>query len=101
MKLQLDWLRKGSPLPSGTATAHLAGQPARTRAGERVADTADVRGWLGGTTRAAISEESLGLGSYGKVLTVLVSSQIGQEDDSDDEENDEDVIECWTPRFRR
>jgi len=47
---------------------------------------ADVINWLGGTTRPAISEESVGLGSCGKVLTVLVSSQIGQKDNSDDEE---------------
>jgi len=62
---------------------------------------ADVFNWLGGTTRPAISEESVGLGSCGKVLTVLVSSQIGQKDNSDDEESEDDVIERWTPRFRR
>jgi len=99
---KLDWLRKGSPLPSGTATARFAAQPARVRAGERVADAVDVRDWLGGTTRAAISEESVGLGSYGKVLTVLFSSQINQDENADDdEEREEDVIERWTPRFRR
>ncbi|AWB22589.1 ImmA/IrrE family metallo-endopeptidase [Methylobacterium currus] len=98
---KLDWLRKGSPLPPGTATARFAAEPGRVRAGERIADAVDVRDWLGGTTRAAISEESVGLGSYGKVLTVLVSSQIGQDDDSDDEEREEDVIERWTPRFSR
>jgi Zn-dependent peptidase ImmA (M78 family) len=97
---KLDWLRKGSPLPPGTTTARFAAQPARVRAGDRVADEADVRDWLGGATRASISEESVGLGQYGKVLTVLVSSTTGQ-DDEPDEEDDEDLIERWTPRFRR
>jgi hypothetical protein len=97
-----DWLRKGSPLPSGTVTARLAAQPDRVQAGERVTDAVDVRDWLGGTTRADVSEESVGLGTYGKVLTVLVSSAIGQDDNSDDdEESEDDVIERWTPRFRR
>ena len=53
-------------------------------------------------TKAEVSEESVGLGEYGKVLTVLVSSSIGQEDDPDVEEEDDDsVIERWTPRFHR
>ena len=97
---KLDWIRKGTPLPSGTATARLAGQPARVLAGERIAETVDVRDWLGGMTRAEVSEESMGLGNYGKVLTLLVSPSIGQEGDPDDEDDDE-VIERWTPRFRR
>lgn len=99
---KLDWLRKGMTLPAGTATARLAGDPAQVRAGSRTADAVDVRDWLGGTTKAEVSEESIGLGAYGKVLTVLVSSSIGRDDDSDeDDESDEDVIERWTPRFRR
>jgi Zn-dependent peptidase ImmA (M78 family) len=96
---KLDWLRKGSPLPPATATARFAAQHARVLAGDRVADEADVRDWLGGTTCALISEESIGLGQYGKVLTVLVSSAIGQDDEPDDDE--EDLIERWTPLFRR
>lgn len=100
---KLDWLRKGTPLPAGTVTAGLAADSAKVRAGERVADSLDVRDWLGGTTKSEISEESIGLGSYGKVLTVLVSQSIGQEPDADDpdQEDDDSVIERWTPRFRR
>ena len=99
---KLDWLRKGTKLPAGTTTARLAADPARVRAGNCTADAVDVRDWLGGTTKAEVSEESIGLGAYGKVLTVLVSSSIGQEEDPDeDEESDENVIERWTPRFRR
>lgn len=99
---KLDWLRKGTKLPAGTATARLAASTAQVRSGARVADAVDVRDWLGGTTKAEVSEESVGLGAYGKVLTVLVSPSIGQEEDpEEDEESDDDVIERWTPRFRR
>ena len=31
---KLDWIRKGTPLPSGTATARLAGQPAARSGGQ-------------------------------------------------------------------
>lgn len=98
---KLAWLRKGTKLPSGTGTARLAGDPAKVRAGERVRHEADVRDWLGGTTSHGISEESIGLGGYGKVLTVLSSRTIGrEEDDLDEEEDEEALIKSWTPRFR-
>lgn len=99
---KLDWIRKGTPLPAGTATATLAADPERVAAGDRLSDETDVRDWLGGTTRARISEESVGLGRYGKVMTVLSSNSIGQEDNSKDGEDDEErLAESWTPRFRR
>ncbi|MBY5828652.1 ImmA/IrrE family metallo-endopeptidase [Rhizobium leguminosarum] len=98
---KLDWLRKGTPLPTGTATAQLAATPARVAAGERIRTEVDVRDWLGGPTRAGIDEESLGLGSYGKVLTILASSKIGQDFEPDDDDEEEALIESWTPRFRR
>jgi hypothetical protein len=99
---KLDWIRKGTPLPSGTATAALAADTDRVVGGDRAVDEVDVRDWLGGTTRATVSEEALGLGSYGRVLTVLTSGTIGQEDESDEDADDEEaLVESWTPRFRR
>lgn len=98
---KLDWIRKGSPIPEGTATARLAARRDAVLAGERATDEVDVRDWLGGTTRAAVSEEAIGLGRYGKVLTVLVSTAIGQEESPDDDDAEDDLIESWTPRFRR
>jgi len=99
---KLDWIRKGTPLPSGTATAALAADLDRVAGGDRAVDEVDVRDWLGGTTRAPVSEEALGLGSYGRVLTVLTSGTIGQEDEGDEDADDEEaLVESWTPRFRR
>ncbi|PZV37072.1 ImmA/IrrE family metallo-endopeptidase [Mesorhizobium kowhaii] len=98
---KLDWLRKGTPLPSGTATAVLAGDPRRVLSGDRVSEEIDVRDWLGGTRKAVVTEESVGLGGYGKVLTVLVSTEIGQEEEEMEISEEDDLIESWTPRFRR
>ncbi|KRD72662.1 hypothetical protein ASE60_22135 [Ensifer sp. Root278] len=66
---KLDFLRKGTRL-----TARLASDPARVRSGDRIADETDLRDWLGGFTKVAVSEESVGLGGYRKVLIILVSS---------------------------
>lgn len=97
---KLSWLRKGTKLPAGTATARLADLPDQVRAGAAIADEIDVRDWLGGITIAAVSEESVGLGGYGKVLTILSSSSIGREEDDDGDDDEDDIVESWTPRFR-
>ncbi|OLP59283.1 hypothetical protein BJF93_05210 [Xaviernesmea oryzae] len=94
-------MRKGTPLPAGTATARLASYTARVRSGDRIADEADIRDWLGGFTKAAVSEESVGLGGYGKVLTVLVSPTVGQDYEPGEDGEEDKLIESWTPRFRR
>lgn len=84
-----------------TVTARFAANPAQVRTSARVADTVDARDWPGGTTKAQVSEETTGLGAYGKVLTALVSSDIGQEEYPDeDEELDEDVIETLDTAFQ-
>ncbi|NRP75742.1 hypothetical protein ILFOPFJJ_06665 [Ensifer psoraleae] len=98
---KLDWLRKGIKLPLGTVTATLAANPRRVAAGERVKDEIDVREWLAGPTRETVIEESLGLGSYGRVLTILTSTKIGQELEPDEEDEEQELIESWTPRFKR
>ena len=57
--------------------------------------------WLGGKKSAVVTEEALGLGRYGKVLTILHSSRIGPENEPDDGREEEKLKESWTPRFRR
>src|SRR5262249_49745008 len=74
---QLTWLRKGSPVPQGTATARLNADPAGISRGARTAGDLDVLDWLGGTKSAIVNEEVVGLGRYGKTLTVLSSAAIG------------------------
>jgi hypothetical protein len=59
--------------------------------------------WLGGTRSANLTEEVLGLGSYGKTLSVLSSPSLAlaEEGYDDDEQEERDLIEKYTPRFRR
>jgi hypothetical protein len=97
---ELKWLKKGSPLPSGTVTTALAADARRVLSGDRASDEIDVMDWLGGKKSAVVTEEVLGLGRYGKVLTILHSSRIGPENELDDEREEEKLKESWTPRFR-
>jgi Zn-dependent peptidase ImmA (M78 family) len=99
---QLRWLRKGVPVPTGTATARLNADTRRVAAGDRAEEQIDIIDWLGGTRSAHATEEVIGLGTYGKTLTVLscpsVQDETYQEEEGDDEE---ELVKRWTPGFRR
>jgi Zn-dependent peptidase ImmA (M78 family) len=99
---QLNWIKKGTPIPPGTETAKFNANPQRVRAGDRAVSEIDVREWLGGTRSARVTEEVVGLGRYGKTLTVLSSSSIGDEEAGYDDDDDGDKLqESWTPSFRK
>jgi Zn-dependent peptidase ImmA (M78 family) len=99
---QLTWLKKGSPVPRGTQTFQLNADPKNVEAAKRISAEIDVMDWLGGIRSVIIAEEVVGLGSYGKTLTVLSSESIGQQAAGwDDEEDDENLIASWKPRFRK
>jgi hypothetical protein len=53
----LNWLKKASPLPSGTLTAAFASDARRVLNGDCDGDEIDVMDWLGGTKSARVSEE--------------------------------------------
>jgi hypothetical protein len=71
------------------------------RDSRREAADVDALDWLGGKRSVVLSEEIVGLGSYGKTLTVLSSGELGGDDDDDDGDDDDRLAESWTPRFRR
>ncbi len=90
------WPRKGMPLPSGTISETLAASASDVREGKRASADVDLRVWLEGRRTITTTEEALGLGSYGKVLTVLTTEVLPDEIDEEEE-----LEERWTPRFRR
>lgn len=101
--LRPTWLRKGSPVPQGTATSRFNSQAQKIAAAERDYADIDIQDWLGGQRSVATAEEVIGLGSYGKTLTVLSCPTLQRDEggSDDEEESDEAMTERWTPRFRR
>jgi hypothetical protein len=99
----LNWLRKGSAVPPATATSAFNKNAENVRDGRSQAADVDALDWLGGKRSVILSEEIVGLGSYGKTLTVLSSEKLGGDDGHDDDVDDDDdrLAESWTPRFRR
>ena len=94
----IDWIRKNEPLPRDCVTRTLNSNPERVKRGDRVEGESDFQDWFGGALRIKVSEDAIGLGGYGKTLTVLHGIELPEDSDDD---NDEDVVESWTPLHRR
>lgn len=98
----LSFIRKGSPVPSSTLTAGFNRDPDAVLAARRDEQSIDIQDWLGGSKSKQANEEVIGLGGYGKTLTIVTCPglvEAGYEDE--DDEDEEDLEARWTPRFRR
>lgn len=93
----LDWIRKGTPLPADCVTSGFNAGTNNIRSAARAEGTSTLQDWFDGPHRQDVVEEVVGLGSYGKTLTVLT----GMEPPDEVEDEDDDLEEPWTPRFRR
>jgi hypothetical protein len=70
----------------------------RVRRAERVEGNSTLDDWFGGDEAISMVEEAIGLGNYGRTLTVLHSIELP---DPEEEDEEKALVESWTPRFRR
>jgi hypothetical protein len=94
----LDWLRKGSPLPHSSVTHSFNSNTENIARGERADGEQILQNWFGGHIQAELFEEVVGLGSYGRTLTVLTASDLP---DLEEIEEEEELRDSWEPRFKR
>ena len=95
----LDWIRKGEWLSRNTLTFAFNREPDRVRRAERDEDAADLQDWFGGDRSLSATEQVIGLGNYGKTLTVLTTLDIQEQIEEIEEERE--LVESWRPRFGR
>lgn len=91
------WPRKGDLLPLTSATHKLNHDVAKVARSERIDGPADGAEWFGGFRDVELFEEAVGLGSYGRSLTILTTVDDLPEEDDVDQETRTD--ESWKPRF--
>ncbi len=97
----IDWPRKGMLVPSDTVTESIQRRSDVEQEEARAEGEVEIATWLGGQDSLQAWEEVIGLGSYGRVLTVLSCPEFADEDYFEVEDSDEALEESWTPRFRR
>lgn len=93
----LEWIRKGTPLPAACVTSDFNADKSNVEHAVRAEGTSTLQDWFAGPHMQDVEEEVVGLGSYGKTLTVLT----GMEPPEEAEHEDDDLEGSWTPRFRR
>lgn len=94
----LTWLRKGARVPRNSKTYVFNRDSDNVRFANEEEGAVDIVSWFGGEINGELYEEVIGLGRYGKTLTVLTASDLP---DPEEIEEVHDLEESWTPRFRR
>lgn len=83
----LTWLRKGSFLPKGTPSASFSLDPSNVSNCREFDGTSDLSLWFDGAPEVEMMEDVFGLGSYGRTLTVLFTTEtIEDEEGGEDDE---------------
>ncbi len=96
----LTWIRKGSGLPAGTATAVFNKDEENVRKGKRAESTSTLDTWFDGGSNAELNEEVVGLGEYGKTLTVLWTDSLPEPEEIEESESEEIEDENLLPSQR-
>jgi hypothetical protein len=91
-------INKKDRVPPGTETCEFNNDEDRVKRGARAEGACDLQDWIGGRHSVELLEEVVGLGNWGRTLTVLTADELP---DLDGEHEDEQIIESWKPRFRR
>lgn len=94
----IDWIRKREAVPRNTPTFAFNQDGENVRRAVRIEDFSNLQAWFGGRRNIEVCEDVIGLGRYGKTLTVLYNIELP---DADEEEEEAALIDSWTPRFQR
>lgn len=92
------WMRHGDAIPSGSTTAQFNKDPQNIANGVRREGCSMLDEWLDGAPRIEMKEDVVGLGHYGKTLTVLFTDA---EVESGDPDEEEDSFDRWQRREKR
>lgn len=94
----LDWIRKGAALPRSSLTYRFNSDTGNVTRGDRADGESSLQDWFGGNLQVQLGEEVVGLGGYGKTLTILTASDLPNPEAIEEEEA---LVESWKPTFRR
>lgn len=90
----MNWIRKNDVLPRNSKSFEFNKNDNNVIKGCRVESSSSLLDWFDCEVECTVYEEVLGLGPYGKTLTVLTVEDLPDEDEIDLEDS-------WTPKFNR
>lgn len=93
----IDWFKKGAALPRGTATFEFNQDPNRIASATRWDQSTSIREWFGDGPDRELNEDIVGLGSYGRTLSVLFADEPWP----DEEDEEEEELGAWEPTFHK
>lgn len=73
----VQWLKKGSNLPARCPTRTFNGKRSNVSGGQMASGWTSLDDWFPGAQQVELKEDVVGLGGYGKTLTVLFADNIG------------------------
>ena len=91
----INWPRQNSTLPA-VPTSKFNQDPKHVLDRKQAEHETPMGDWFGGDYSAVLREEIIGLGQYGRTLTVLSSDLMADEDEAN-----RNLEDSWTPRFHR
>lgn len=92
----LNWIKRGANVPQNTKT--ILFNPQKIKNGDKEEGASDLITWFNSDFDFEIYEEVIGLGKYGKALTVLSCPGLPSLEEMEEEA---ELEESWTPRYRR
>jgi len=96
--LRLSWLKRSDPIPRRTRTSRFNGDPGRILGADRDEGASRLDDWFHDGPDVGVLEQIVGLGNYGKTLTVLTVEDLPDEEETAE---DEELERSWTPTFSR
>jgi hypothetical protein len=96
----LDWLRKRDSLPPNAPSTRFSTDLEWIKACNISEEGGQLSAWFPGVRDREVEEDVVGLGGYGRLLTVLMTEEIELEDE-DENEFEDDYIDRWKRGFFR
>lgn len=92
----LSWIKKDSHLPRNCSTLKFNQNIDNVHYSKEDYGTTDLTTWFGGNYEGTIHEEIIGLGSYGKTLTILSAEDLPNPGELEEEK---ELEESWDVHF--
>ena len=94
----ITWMRHGDPIPAGSTTSRFNEDSQNIANGAKKEGCSMLDEWLEGAPRVEMKEDVVGLGHYGKTLTVLFTDEDIESNDPDEERDSFDSWQRWEKR---